>query len=201
MGERLTKAYKVIGDTIVINRELTELDYFLRDFLKVLIKYSDYLVVSGFVSISTGRTRGTEDIDVLSPLINKELFSKFFNDMEKNNFWCYQGDSSDNVYSYLEELNSIRFAKKDQIFPNIEFIPINEKRKVKFFEFSHPQKIKVKNFEFKIPPIEFEILYKEILLGSEKDKQDAMHLRTFFSEILKKERFKEFELIIKGELK
>ena len=70
----------------------------------------------------------------------------------------------------------------------------------KKFEFEHPQKIKIDNFEFKIPPVEFEILYKEIVLGSEKDIADAKHLRTFFKEILKKEKFKEYELIIKMEM-
>ena len=52
------KGYEVVGDVIVINRELTELDIFLKDFLNILKKYSGYLVVSGFVSIATGRTKG-----------------------------------------------------------------------------------------------------------------------------------------------
>ena len=52
-------------NTIVINRELTKLDLFVKDFLDILKKHASYLIVSGFVSISTGRTRGTEDIDVL----------------------------------------------------------------------------------------------------------------------------------------
>ena len=68
------KGYKVERDTIVINRELTSLDLFVKDFLSILKKYSDYLIVSGFVSISTGRTRGTEDVDILFPIIQKEKF-------------------------------------------------------------------------------------------------------------------------------
>ena len=72
---------------------------------------------------------------------------------------------------------------------------------LKFFEFSHPQKIRIEDFEFKIPPIEFEILYKEIILAGKKDLADALHLRTFFSKILKEEKFKEYEPIIREELK
>ena len=64
----MQKAYKIEGDVIVINRDLTELDLFVRKFLDVLKKYSDYLIVSGFVSISAGRARGTEDIDILVPI-------------------------------------------------------------------------------------------------------------------------------------
>ena len=86
------------------------------------------------------------------------------------------------------------------MFPNMEFIPFNETRRAKFFEFKHPQKARIQDFEFKIPPLEFEILYKEIVLGSQKDLADAKHLRTFFSAILKEEKFREYKPIIKLEL-
>jgi len=76
---------------------------------------------------------------------------------------------------------------------------INEKRKTKFFEFTHPQKIKIKDFEFKIPPIEFEILYKEMILAGDKDLADAKHLRTFFSDILDEKKFKEYAPVISEE--
>jgi hypothetical protein len=194
-------AYKVEGDTIVINRDLTSLDLFVKDFLTILKKYSDYLIVSGFVSISTGRTRGTEDVDILFPIIKKEKFIHLFEDLNKNGFWCYQNDKSNIAYSYIKEFHSIRFARINEMFPNIELIPFNEKKKAKSFEYSHPQKIKIKDFDFKIPPLEFEILYKEIVLAGKKDIADALHLRTFFSEIIKENKFKEYEPIIRGELK
>lgn len=195
------KGYKLEGDVIIINRELTSLDLFVKDFLSILKKYSDYLVVSGFVSISTGRTRGTEDVDILFPTVEKEKFLLLFEDLKNNGFWCYQDDNAENSYNYIKNLQSIRFARINEMFPNIELVPFNNSKKAKYFEFSHPQKIKVQDFEFKIPQIEFEIMYKEIVLAGEKDIADALHLRTFFSEIIKKEKFKEYEPIIKGELK
>ena len=194
-------SYYFEEEVLVINRELTQLDNFLEDFLKILIKYSEYLVVSGFVSISTGRSRGTEDIDVLVKLMDEDTFKIIFDDIIDNGFWCYQSDNPKEAYKYIKNFNSIRFSKKDTIYPNIEFIPINEFKRAKWFEFTHPQKIRVQDFNFKIPPLEFEILYKEILLASKKDMEDARHLRVLFSDILKKERFKEYEPIIKGELK
>ncbi len=197
----MKEGYFVEGGTIVINRELTELDNFVRKFLDVLRKHSDYLVVSGFVSICSGRTRGTEDVDVIVPLMMQSKFSKFFSDLENNGFWCYQGNDMQDVYAYMENLQSIRFALNDQMLPNIELIPFNLTKKAKYFEFTHPQKIKVKDFDFKVPPIEFEILYKEIVLGSKKDLEDARHLRSFFSDILDENKFKEYEPIIRVELK
>lgn len=194
------KGYHLDGSTIVINRELTELDFFVKDFLDVLKKHSDYLIVSGFVSISTGRTRGTEDVDVLVPVMNKDKFEKLFDDLQNKGFWCYQADSVEEAYPYILTLQNIRFARVKEMFPNMEMIPIDETKKTKFFEFKHPQKVRVQDFEFKIPPIEFEILYKEIVLGGKKDLADAKHLRAFFADILKREKFKEYEPIIRLEL-
>lgn len=195
------KGYILEKNTIVIQRDLTELDLFVKKYLDILKKHTNYLIVSGFVSICTGRTRGTEDIDILIPIMEKEKFVTLFKELDKNNFWCYQGDDSENVYSYIKNLDNIRFAKKNEIFPNIEFVPFDETKKAKFFEFRHPQKIKIKDFEFKIPPLEFEILYKEIILKGKKDIEDAKHLRTFFSEIIKEGKFKEYEPIIRSEIK
>ena len=194
------KSYQYINKKIVLNRELTELDMFVKDFLEVSNKYSGHLIVSGFVSISTGRVRGTEDVDVLIELMDLKKFCSFFEDLIKNNFWCYQGESAEEVYRYLKRKENIRFARKDTIFPNMEVIAITPDRKAKYYEFSRPQKIKIGDFEFNIPPLEFEILYKEKVLGAKKDKEDASHLRTFFSDILDSKRFKECEEAIKDEI-
>ena len=125
--------YKVENETIIINRDLTQLDIFLKDFLKVLKNYSGHLVVSGYVSICSGRTRATEDIDLLVPIMNKQKFGELFNDLQKDNFWCYQGDDAEEVYQYLKNFVSIRFARINETFPNIEFIPINETKKTNWF--------------------------------------------------------------------
>lgn len=195
------EGYVLKGDTIILNRDLTQLDLFVKKFIDILKKYSGYLVVSGFVSICSGRARGTEDVDIIILQLNKDDFEKLFKDLGKNDFWCYQGDTFKEVYPYIENLQNIRFALKDELFPNIEFISFTEKNIAKTFEFKHPQKIKIKDFEFKIPPIEFEILYKEIILKGKKDIEDARHLRVFFSKMLKKEKFEEYKSIIENEIK
>jgi len=197
----MMNGYSVEGDILVINRDLNELDFFVRDFLEVFKKHSDYLIVSGFVSISTGRARGTEDIDMLFPLMEEEAFMELFNNLLDEGFWCYQSDTAQGAYEYIRALSSIRFIKKGMQNPNMECIPITPERKAKYFEFNNPQKIRIGDFEFKIPPIEFEILYKELVLGSKKDLEDAMHLRVLFVDFIKGERFKEYETVIRGELK
>ena len=39
----------------------TILDKFVEDFVKVIEKHCKYIIVSGFVAIAHGRSRGTED--------------------------------------------------------------------------------------------------------------------------------------------
>jgi len=77
----MAKGYCLQEDIIVIDRDLTELDLFVKDFLNILKRYSDYLIVSGFVSISTGRARGTEDVDILVPKMEEHDFEELFNDL------------------------------------------------------------------------------------------------------------------------
>jgi hypothetical protein len=140
-------------------------------------------------------------VDIIFPLMEKNNFKNLFEELIKNGFWCYQADNAEEAYSYIKNLNSIRFAKVNKMFPNIEFIPFNESKKAKLYEFNHPQKIRIGDFDFKIPIIEFEILYKEIVLAGKKDVEDAKHLRAFFSEILNEKKFKDCEPVIRGELK
>ena len=196
--------YILKNKTIIIQRDLTALDLFVKKFIEILRRHTDYLIVSGFVSIATGRTRGTEDVDIIIPIPDRVTFKNFFKDAEKHAFWCYQGDTSNTVYPYLQSFHSIRFALQNELFPNIELIPFDKSKKVKkakLFEFEHPQEIRIKDFEFKIPPIEFETLYKELVLKSKKDMEDAKHLRTFFSELIKPENFKRYKPIIMSELR
>jgi len=196
----MPKGYFLEKGVIVIERELTTLDMFVKKFIDVLKKHSDYLVVSGFVSICTGRVRGTEDVDVLVPLMDRDKFEALFKDLEKNGFWCYQGDNPSEAYENTRNLDNIRFALKNEVFPNIEFITFNDTKKAKSFEFNHPQGMRIGDFEFKIPQIEFEILYKEIILAGKKDIDDAKHLRTFFLDILSEDKFKEYEEVIRSDI-
>ncbi len=191
--------YTIEKDKIILHRELTSLDLFVKDFLKILILHSDYLIVSGFVSIATGRPRGTEDVDILIPVMPKDVFYRFFTDLVHHQFWCYQGDTAEQTYPYLSEALHLRFARIGEVFPNIELVPITPKKTLQYFEFTHPQKMQVQDFEFKFPPLEFEILYKEKVLGSSKDIMDAKHLRTMFAGILSPEKFKELGVLFDRE--
>ena len=62
------------------------LDKFCIDFCKVVEKHCKYIIVSGFVAISSGRIRGTEDIDMIIEKLDIEKFKQLHKDLIKNNF-------------------------------------------------------------------------------------------------------------------
>ena len=63
------------GTTLIIRgRHLSELDLFVCRVLDILTSYSPYVIVSGYVAILFGRTRSTEDVDLLIPICDESTF-------------------------------------------------------------------------------------------------------------------------------
>ncbi|MBU1111468.1 MAG: hypothetical protein KJ896_01700, partial [Nanoarchaeota archaeon] len=84
---------------IKLNKPLSELDKFVLKFIKIVEKYTDYVIISGYVSILLGRSRATEDVDAFLKQINKETFVKLYHELKENGFWCLNAESDDEVYS------------------------------------------------------------------------------------------------------
>src|SRR3989338_5433279 len=97
------------------------LDEFCINFCKILEKHCKYIVVSGFVAISSGRTRGTEDIDVIIEKLPLERFIILHNDLIKNGFVCMQTEDVKSIYKdYLDDNLSVRYTFKDMMLPEME---------------------------------------------------------------------------------
>ena len=78
--------------------ELSELAKFGLEFVRILEKHADYVVISGYVSILLGRARATEDIDVFMERISKEKFSEFYAELKEKGFWCINAEKWDEVF-------------------------------------------------------------------------------------------------------
>ncbi len=179
---------------ILLDKEINNLDKFAIDFVKILKKHSDYVLVSGYVSILFGRSRISEDIDLLIPAMAFSNFDKLCNDLEKG-FWCINSNDKKELFDMLESGHSIRFARKNKSIPNIEFKLI----KTVLDKESISKKIEViigKNTLF-VSSIELQIAYKEKVLKSPKDMEDALHLRKVFRDNIKREKIKYYEELIR----
>ena len=49
--------YDVNKRIIKLNRKINQLDRFALDFTKIVAKHTDYIIISGYISILLGRAR------------------------------------------------------------------------------------------------------------------------------------------------
>ena len=82
--------YDVVHSIIYTNKVLNELDKFTIEFISILEKYTPYVIVSGYVSILLGRSRASEDVDLLIPLMSFDKFSFLINSGAKNSIFIIE---------------------------------------------------------------------------------------------------------------
>jgi len=161
----------------------TLLDEFVEDFTKTLEKHCKYVIVSGFVAIAHGRSRGTEDIDVIIERISREKFSSLFRDLIKGGFECVQPGKAEEIYEqYLMDNNSIRFVKKGKFVPEMELKLAKDA--LDEYQIKTRTKLPLTGLDVYFASIEGNIAFKEEFLKSDKDLEDAKHLRIIYSEKL-----------------
>ncbi len=163
----------------------TILDEFAESFCKIIDKYAKYVVCSGFVAISHGRTRGTEDIDMIIERIPKQIFIELHNDLLKNRFICMQSDNPADIYEmYLNKRNSIRYVWNDEGFFPPEMEIKFAKDEIDFEQLKNRTKLPLTRLNIYFSPIEDNIAFKEEFLKSDKDMEDAKHLRIIYEETI-----------------
>ena len=155
-----------------------------------MTKHTDYVIVSGYVSILFGRSRATEDVDALILPISKERFEKLHKDFISKGFWFLNSENTEEVFDLLVTKHSIRIAYENQAVPNIEIKFINSE--IERDAFTNRIKAIVSGNSIHISPIELQIAYKEVILMSGKDKEDALHLREIFKHHLDKNLLEEY---------
>jgi len=184
-------------NTIKLNKIINELDKFVLDFTRILEKYANYVIISGYISILFGRARSTEDIDVFIKKIDKEKFYLLYSDLKKNDYWCLNAESPDDVYEYLKEGLAVRFAKKSETIPNIEVKFINKKLDADLIKESVT--VITKEGSLKISSIERQIAFKKYYLKSDKDIEDAKHLEEIFKNKIDLNKIKKYKKMIENE--
>ena len=111
---------KFAGKNIILDKEINELDILVLRFIAILEKYTDYVIISGYVAILFGRSRTTEDIDVFITEVSYERFAGLYDEIKKDGFWCLNAEKGDEIYRYLADGCSVRFAIAQQTIPNFE---------------------------------------------------------------------------------
>ena len=179
-----------------LNKSLNDLDRFVLKFINILEKHTPYVIISGYVSILLGRSRGTEDVDLFIKKINKESFIKLYQDLKKKGFWCLNAEDVNEVYSYLEDGLAIRFANKGEAIPNFEVKIVRRRLDLEVFD----DFIEVETAEgiIKISSLERQIAFKRYYLCSDKDLEDAQYIESLFEEHLDQSIIRKYQNDIIG---
>ncbi|MFH0752300.1 MAG: hypothetical protein V1914_01755 [archaeon] len=171
------------------------LDDFCISFCSIADKHCKYIIVSGFVAISSGRSRATEDIDMIIEKMPEDRFKAMHEDLAKNEFVCIQSDNPEEIHSYLKEGISVRYTLKDKPLPEME---------VKFAkdELDRHQiqtriKLPLTGLDIWFSSINMNIAFKEEHLKSEKDLKDAEHLRKIYPEMVNETEINEIKKMIR----
>lgn len=172
------------------------LERFCEDFCKVAERYCKYIIVSGFIAIASGRTRATEDIGMIIEKLSKEEFIAMHDELDKNGFECLQSSDVEEVYSYLINGDSIRYTlKENKLFPpemEVKFA----KDALDEWQLRERQKIPFIGLDVWFSSINFNIAFKEEWLGTEKDFEDAKHLREIYKDEISNEEIEKIKKMI-----
>ena len=170
---------------IVMERRIedkTILDKFVEEFCEVVDKHVEYIICSGFVAIAHGRSRGTEDIDMIIRKMDEKDFILLHEDLIKEGFVCIQSNEPKIIYSkYLIQENSVRYVWDDEGFFPPEMEIKFAKDELDNEQIDSRTKFPLTGLEVYFSSIEGNIAFKEEFLGAQKDIEDAKHLRIVYS--------------------
>ena len=182
---------KIYPDHIDLEREFNKLDHLILDFVALIP--TEYVIVSGYVAILLGRSRGSEDIDIILPTMDEDAFLKMVRGLK--DFYCLNTKDPNGIYPHLAAGIPVRFAKTGTVIPNVE---------VKFAQKGIARRalkdripVSASGKTLYISPLELQIAYKEQMLKSEKDREDALHLREIAKDVLDQGALGRYEAMLK----
>lgn len=181
---------ELAGDTLRVSRRLSELDEDVIEFTDVLVDCDvEYVIVSGYVAILTGRSRSTEDVDIVLEPLDEPETEALVDTLTDAGYWG-MAMPLDSMYEMLSGGDRIRVAEAGEMIPNFEVW--FAKNEVEREALDRAITAEVGEARLDISPLELQIAYKLRLAqhaGSTSgyDFEDALHLYETFEESLNRE--------------
>lgn len=171
------------GDRLSLARELSTLDEDVVAFAALLDDLGvEYVVVSGYVAILTGRARATEDVDVVLEPLDGAAAGRLADGFREAGYWG-MAMPLDRLPELLADGERFRVAERDEFFPNFELWYASNP--VEYEALSAAITAELGDHEIRISPIELQIAYKlrlaeQVGTTRGKDFEDALHLSVTF---------------------
>ncbi|WP_327051936.1 hypothetical protein [Halomicrococcus gelatinilyticus] len=169
--------------TLVVERSPNELDELAISFSRLLTDLDiEHVYISGYVAILAGRSRATQDIDILLERIDEPTVERLVERLQSNDYW---GASMplDDMYTMLSNGDNIWVAPEGEVIPHLEVKFVDDE----FDRASLKNSITAEIGDVAIPigPLELQIAYK-LYLSDKTSFEDAVHLYTLFGESLRR---------------
>lgn len=158
---------------VVIDKPLSRLDKLLVDVIDALEAVEvDYVVVSGYVAVLFGRSRATEDIDVLTERFDEETADRLEERLQSRGYWG-SAMPLDDLFETLSDDLPIRIAEDGHRVPNVELKFVSDE--YDRLSLTNTLQVTLSGTEITVGSLEFQIAYK-LSMGAQKDFEDALYL-------------------------
>lgn len=169
------------GDELLVERAPSELDALAIEFSSILDELDvDHVFVAGYVAILAGRSRATQDIDVLLARCDERTVDRLVGELEASGFWGPAMPLAE-AYGMLANGDNVWVAREDEMTPHLELKFVDDEFDRASLE--HAITGRIGDAEIPVGPLELQIAYK-LYLDARKDFEDAVHLYTMFEESL-----------------
>ena len=178
-----------VDDAIVIEKEPSELDELVLDVTSILEDLGiQYAVVSGYVAVLLGRSRATEDIDVITESFPESTADELASHLRDAGFWG-SAMPLDSMHEMLADGSIIRIADDGHRVPNVELkFATDEYDRTSL---SNTIAIRLNDHELRTGELELQIAYK-LYLGAQKDFEDAVYLYELAEPTLNKQKLESY---------
>lgn len=169
---------------LAVDRAPNELDDLAIEFTAICDEVGiDHVYVAGYVAILAGRSRSTQDIDVLVEPLDGTRMDQLVAELEESGFWgpAMPLSSMEDVFGHGD---NIWVAREGEMIPHLEV-----KQTADEFDRASLRNViegRIGGESLPIGPLELQIAYK-LHLSARKDFEDAVHLYTLFEESLSTE--------------
>ncbi|MBU4034976.1 MAG: hypothetical protein KKA35_00955 [Proteobacteria bacterium] len=115
--------------------------------------------------------------------IGKDAFTRLHDDLLQAGFECIQSENPEIIYDdYLKDKTRVRYVRKGRYLPEMELKLARDE--LDDYQIRTRKKLPLTGLNLYFSTIETNIAFKEELLKSEKDIDDADHLRIIYSDVL-----------------
>jgi len=180
---------EIRGDEIRIEKDPSDLDALVLDVVDILDSLDiNYAVVSGYVAVLLGRSRATEDIDVIIERIDVETAASLATRLKDAGYWGAAMPLND-LYDTLADDLVIRVAEDGHRVPNVELKFAHDR--YSRISLRNTMRVCFNDDDLQIGSLELQIAYK-LRMGAQKDFEDALYLYHLLGSTLNSSRLEAY---------